>query len=201
MHEHANRSGSDSIHTILKKLAGGDRRSLGRANEVVEGVLARPPDFRVLFQGLSLVDAVVRMRAADAMEKVTRKRPELLLPYAKKLLSIAAGEEQIEVRWHMALMLPRLRLSRGERDAAVDILHDYLKDSSSIVKTFAMQGLADFALRDSGLLRRVLPMIEELTQIGTPAMRARGRKLLTALRRRQASGGRAKIPKAGRTPR
>jgi hypothetical protein len=197
---HANRGGSDSIHTILKKLAGGDRRSIGRSNKVVEEVLARPTLFRALVQGLSVNDPVVRMRAADAMEKVTQERPDLLLPYAKRLLSIAAGEEQIEVRWHMASMLPRLRLIPSERAAAVDVLHVYLKDSSSIVKTFAMQGLADFALRDSNLSERVMPVIEELTAIGTPAMRARGRKLLTALRR-QASGGGARIPKAGRTRR
>lgn len=167
---------------------------------MAEEILERPALFRALFQGLHVNDPVVRMRAADAMEKVTRKRPELALPYAKKLLSIASSEEQIEVRWHMALMLPRLRLSPSERAAAADVLHVYLKDSSSIVKTFAMQGLADFALQDSKLMERVKPMIEELTEIGTPAMRARGRKLLTALRR-QVSGGEGRIRKAGRTPR
>ncbi|HKW87163.1 MAG TPA: hypothetical protein VJN21_00245 [Candidatus Acidoferrales bacterium] len=78
----------------------------------------------------------------------------------------------------MALLLPRLLLSRSQRMAAVDILHDYLRGHSSIVRTFAMQGLADLARADRNLMSRVLPLIEELTVNGSPAMRARGRKIL-----------------------
>jgi hypothetical protein len=166
------------IHAIVKKLAGGDRRSIGRSNEVVEKVLAQPGLFRALVEGLSCGEYVVQMRAADAMEKITRQKPELLIHHKKKLLEMAARASEKELRWHMAMMLPRLRLNEGERAAAVDILHEYLKDSSSIVKTWAMQGLGEFACADRRLMARVRPMVEELTQIGTPAMRARGRKLL-----------------------
>ena len=173
-----------ALRGILKKLAGGDRRSIGRADEVVAEVLARPALFRALFQGLSCDDYVVQMRAADAIEKITRERPELLGPYRKRVLEIAASAEEKELRWHMALMLPRLRTTVRERAAAVDILHAYLKDaSSSIVRTCAMQGLADFAREDQRLRKRVVPMIEELTEIGTPAMRARGRNLLKQMKR------------------
>jgi hypothetical protein len=167
------------LHAILKKLAGGDRRSIGRSDEVVKLVLARPALFRALFQGLSSDDYLVQMRAADAMEKITRERPELLNPYKRKLLAIGASAKEKEFRWHMAAMLPRFDASARERGAAVDILYDYLKDtSSSIVRTFAMQGLADFAQQDPELMKRVTPIIQELTEIGSPAMRARGRILL-----------------------
>jgi hypothetical protein len=47
-----------------------------------------------------------------------------------------------------------------------------------IVKTCAMQALADLAFTDAKLKSQIRPLLEELTQIGTPAMRARGRKLL-----------------------
>jgi hypothetical protein len=45
-----------------------------------------------------------------------------------------------------------------------------------------MQALADLAQRDSGLRKRVAPILEFLTANGTPAMRARGRKLLKILK-------------------
>jgi HEAT repeat protein len=179
-----------AIHPLLRKLTGGDRRSLGRANEVVVEVLARPALFRALFQGLKSDDAVVRMRAADAIEKITLGRPDLLVPYKRKLLEIAAATEQKEVRWHMALMLPRLGLGASERAAAVDILYEYMKDTGSIVKTLAMQGLWDFAGGDRKLMARVLPLIEEMTETGTPAMRARGRKLLKRLKKAETEGER-----------
>jgi HEAT repeat protein len=168
-------------HAMLKKLAGGDRRSIGRSNEVVADVLARPTLFRVLIEGLTTEDPVVRMRAADAIEKITVQRPELLRPYKNILLEISGRTLQQEVRWHMALLLPRMRLRAKERAVAVDILFDYLRDKSSIVKTCAMQGLADLGAQDAILKAKILLLLTELTDVGTPAMRARGRKLLARL--------------------
>ena len=168
-------------HAILKKLAGGDRRSIGRSNAVVAEVLARPALFQVLVKGLTSEDPVVRMRAADALEKITAQRPELLRPHMRTLLEISGRTRQKEVRWHMALLLPRMNLSAKHRAVAVDILFDYLRDESSIVKTCAMQGLAGLAAQDPALKAKILPLLKELTDIGTPAMRARGRKLLARL--------------------
>ena len=61
------------------------------------------------------------------------------------------------------------------------LLNRYLEDRSSIVKTFALQGLADLAQDDLGLRPRVLEILREATRTGTAAMKARSRKLLTRL--------------------
>jgi hypothetical protein len=166
------------MHPLLKKLSGGDRRSIGRSNEVAAHVLAHPANFRHVVNGLAADDPVVRMRAADAIEKITTRRPDLLRPYKRKLLAIAGSTNQQEIRWHAALIIPRLELTPKERAVALDILFDYLRDKSSIVKTFAMQAIWDLAATDAKLKSQITPLIEELTQVGTAAMRARGRKLL-----------------------
>ena len=166
------------MHPILKKLAGGNRGSIGRSNEVVAQVLAHPAYFPDLFAGLSSDDPVIRMRAADAVEKITAQRPDLLRPFKRKLWAIAGSSSQQEVRWHAALILPRVALSSKERALALDILFDYLRDKSSIVKTFAMQAIWDLGATDPKLKTQIIPLIEELTLVGTAAMRARGRKLL-----------------------
>jgi hypothetical protein len=178
------------MHPLLKKLSGGDRRSIGRSNEVVADVLARPAYFRQVFVGLAADDPVVRMRAADAIDKITARRPELLRPYKRRLLAIAGSSEQQEIRWHAALIIPRLELTKKERAVALDILFDYLRDKSSIVKTFAMQAIWDLASADEKLKAQIIPLIEELTQVGTAAMRARGRKILQ--QQKQASSRRAR---------
>jgi hypothetical protein len=49
-----------------------------------------------------------------------------------------------------------------------------------------MQGLADLATKDPSLRKKLTPLLEELTEIGTLAMRARGRKILQHLNRRRA---------------
>ena len=75
-------------------------------------------------------------------------------------------------------MVPRLELTREERATVLEILLGYLNDKSNIVKTFSMQALADLAEKDTNLRVQVIPLLEELTRTGSPAMRSRGRKLL-----------------------
>jgi hypothetical protein len=169
------------MHATLQKLKEGDRRSIGRSNEVVAQVLASPRLFRVVFSGLFSSDLHVRMRSADALEKITALRPELLRTYKNKLIRDVASTDQKEIRWHVAQMLPRLDLTEQERGRVYRILLSYLNDRSSIVRTFAMQALADLARDAPALLPAVRRHITELTAIGTPAMKARGRKLLVEL--------------------
>ena len=124
---------------------------------------------------------MVRMRAADAAEKVTRRNAEFLRPYKKKLLGLMSEAQQQELRWHLAVMVPRLLLNAQERQLAASLLNSYLEDRSSIVKTFALQGLSDLARDDSGIRPRVAEILREASRNGTPAMKARSRKLLFQL--------------------
>jgi hypothetical protein len=167
--------------TIAQMLAGGDRRSIGRANEAAELVRRRTERFRELIKSMWDEDPVVRMRAADAAEKVSGANPELLKPYKRELLGLLAEAEQIELRWHLAAMVPRLGLTSAERQRAVASLEHYLEDRSSIVKTFALQGLTDLARKEPGLRGRVKQILEESQASGTAAMKARARKLLKEL--------------------
>jgi hypothetical protein len=98
------------------------------------------------------------------------------------LLGLLAEAEQIELRWHLALMVPRLELSARERESAAATLQRYLEDRSSIVKTCAMQGLADLARQDASLQDTVKRILEESLRRGTAAMKARARKLLKKLK-------------------
>lgn len=103
---------------ILALLSGGDHRSIGRADEVVQLVLKDPSLFEDVFAGLMDEDSVVRLRAADAVEKITRTHASLLAPFGRQILERVALIEQKEVRWHVAQLLPRLRLSSADRHAA-----------------------------------------------------------------------------------
>ena len=68
---------------ILSKLRGGDRRSIGKVAEVVSAVRKTPDLFNDLVTGLFEEDPLVRMRAADAMEKISSDNPEFLQPSQK----------------------------------------------------------------------------------------------------------------------
>jgi HEAT repeat protein len=167
---------------ILALLQGGDRRTIGRSDQVAAMVSKDPALFPDLIAGLWSEDPLVRMRAADAAEKVTRSRRELLRPFRKELLGLMAEATQQELRWHLAAIVPRLGLSAGQRQQAISSLNLYLEDRSSIVRTFALQGLADLAQDDPSLRPKVIELLHESARNGTPAMKARSRKLLLHLR-------------------
>jgi hypothetical protein len=171
------------MRNIVDKLRGGGRRSIGRSDEVALAISTNSKLFARVLTATLDADPVIRMRAADAIEKASALNPKLLQPHKRIILKRIAAIPQQEVRWHVAQILPRLKLTPKERDHAVAILFDYLEDKSSIVKTFAMQALADFTQTDSRLQKRIVPMLEFLTANGTAAMRARGRKLLAILKR------------------
>lgn len=170
------------MEEVLAKLKGGDRRSIGRSEAVVKQVLTDRALFPAIVSGMLDEDPVVRMRASDVAEKVTRQAPELLQPYKRQILRLVSACPEKEVRWHIAQILPRLKLTPSERKMAYHLLLGYLKDDSRIVRTFSMQALADLAMEDRALLPEVLPLIERLTRSGTPAMISRGRMLLKKLR-------------------
>jgi len=173
--------GGERFHPILGKLAGGDRRSIGRADEVAEEIVADEALFAAVVSGMLHSDPVIRMRAADAVEKASQTRPDLLQPHKERLLGEIAGVNQQEVRWHLSLMLARLRLDDGDRRRVLAILDDHLQDESRIVKVNAMQALAELGLRYEDLRKHAVEQLERLTREGSPAMKARGRKLLKAL--------------------
>lgn len=166
---------------LLKRLSGGDRRSIGNSLEVAADVLANPKLFADLFRGMYSDDPIIRMRSADAVEKVTVHNPILLQPLKKALLTKVALIDQQEVRWHCAQLFSRVEWTRPERAKIISLLQEYLKDKSSIVRTFAMSALGDIAAKDMKLRKPIVRQLEELTATGTPAMKTRGKKLLAML--------------------
>jgi len=172
-----------SRRNILSLLEGGDRRTIGKSDQVAAIVAKDPKLFSNLIAGLWSADPLVRMRAADATEKVTREHRDFLRPYKKELLGLMSEATQQELRWHLAVIIPRLLLNAREQQIAISSLNRYLEDQSSIVKTFALQGLADLAQDEPAILPRVLEVLRIATRNGTPAMKARSRKLLIRLDR------------------
>lgn len=156
---------------------------IGRSDQVVAMVSKDPKLFPKLIAGLWSPDPLVRMRAADATEKVTRKNRELLWPYKKEVLALMAEASEQGLRWHLAVIVPRLLLNPRERKLATSLLSSYLEDRSSIVRTFALQGLADLAQEDAALRPAVIEILRKSSRSGTPAMKARSRKLLPRLER------------------
>ena len=71
-------------------LMGGDRRSIGLADEVADLVGRQSKHVFHLIECLWDPDALLRMRAADAAEKLSRDKAVYLQPYREPLLGLLA---------------------------------------------------------------------------------------------------------------
>jgi hypothetical protein len=169
------------MSSIKKLLSAGDLRTTGKSKEVVKQVTSNPDLLGDVVIAIIEGNPGVKLRASDALEKITRDNPEWLNPFKRQILTKVACINQKEVRWHLAQILPRLSLSKKERGLVYELMQSYLNDESSIVKTFAMQALTDIAMQDSSYTNKVRNQVKRLMQEGSPAMKSRGKKLLVAL--------------------
>lgn len=168
--------------SILQLLSGGDRRSIGHSELVVKRILANRRVVRDVVAALFDRSPIVRMRAADALEKVTRSQPQLLTPYKRELLAAAQHIKQQEVRWHIGPMLGRLSLTPWERQRVAKILAAWLRtDSSALVRVFALQALADLSLKDFHIRKQTLQRLRLEKDSESPAVRSRAARLLAEL--------------------
>jgi hypothetical protein len=181
----------ETIRSMLT--AGRHRISSGRTAEVVDLVRADLKRALELIECLWDKEPAVAMRAADALEKLTRRGPSqpdlvrdallalLQRSWTAPLIGLLSETTENKLRWCLTPVLPRLTLTIFECRRVAAILRTCLEDKSSIVKTCAMQGLAELTRQDASLLPEVLDLLRILARSGTPAMRARGRILLGKL--------------------
>ena len=162
---------------IAETLSGGDRRSIGRTKDVVSYVLKHKSALEELVQALDHSDAVVRMRAADALEKVSVDHAEWLNPFARTILSLAVRSHDQEILWHAAQILPRLHLPDDQRRKAYELLLGLLGNKSRIVHAFALTGLVDFSEQDVALREEVTRLVKDAEKSEIPSLAARARKL------------------------
>ncbi len=99
---------------LKEKLGGGDLRSIGNAN-LVAGEIKNQNEFDALYQHLHDNERLVVMRAADAIEKITLVHSEYLNPHKSDIIKLGSSATDIELKWHLALLLSRLSLSVQEQ--------------------------------------------------------------------------------------
>jgi hypothetical protein len=152
---------------------------------ITKWIADRPRSIPKLLELLWDDDAGVASRAADVLERATR-RPSSALRAAVdrhrvELMGLLADAEFPKLRWNLALTLPRLTLTVVECRRVSKVLETWLDDPSSIVKTSALHAMAELTSQDSDSLPSVVDLLRVKGRSGTPAMRARSRILLKKL--------------------
>lgn len=173
--------------TDIRTLLADARNAMGpgHAFDAAMLVLENPRLTNQLLACLWDEDEQIAGRAADALETVAAESPHCVARYKEALLGLLSEAGPIKLRWHLALTITGMKLSRFECRRVAETLNSWLEHRSSIVKTCAMQGLAELTQQDPSLKDEIIDLIRTLTRSGTPAMRARGRALLNQLEKGQ----------------
>jgi hypothetical protein len=162
---------------------GGRSNSLGRANEVIELVLHNKSRLDELYACLFHADAWVRMRAADALEKVCREHPEWLIPYVDRFPEELATSNQPSIQWHLAQLYRQIDLTDEQKDFAINWLKQLLsaKEVDWIVAANAMDTLAQFVQDGSVPARELITLLKIQEHHRSKAVVKRADKLIHEL--------------------
>jgi hypothetical protein len=123
-------------------------------------------------------------RAARTLKKISEVDGAALFPWRKALMEEAFRATDVRVQWNLSLVLGRLPLRGRDKAVVVDLMFERLRDRSGLNRTCALQALMDLSANDVALRRRVRPIVEEFVENGTPAMKARARKLMLLITRK-----------------
>jgi hypothetical protein len=169
--------------SVCERLAVGLPRHLGPVNDIVAEALRSPTLVCELVEALADDRPIVIHRASNALKKVQRGHPELLAPHAKAILRAAMKATDLHTRWNLTILVGELSLRGRDRALAIDLMFDALASRSAFLRVFAMNALANFAVDDIALERRIHPILEAALTDSSASIRARARKLLTQLQK------------------
>lgn len=169
------------MNKLLQRLTGGNLLSDGESKEVAGFVLEHPEQISDLFEGLYEKEDVVRARTADALEFISRKRPDLLKGQLPILIELAVNDSVDMVRWHAAMIFANLEYEDLQLADILPVLFHMLEDKSNMVKPWAISTLAILGIGHPEIKSEIIPHLEPLLSFNRPSVSNRAKKALATL--------------------
>lgn len=170
---------------LEKELSGGHHNSLGNTIQVVERVLKDPHLFKSLFQCYLSDDELVRMRVSNAMKRVARANPSLVVPYIDRFLTEVNAIDQASAKWSLAqlfLLLENDMSAKQRRKATEIMIHNLKHHSDWIVLNMTLETLGKWAKEDPGIRDAILSRVQELMKDTRKSVSKKASKTMALLR-------------------
>lgn len=165
-------------------MTGGDPRSLTGVEEVLAQLRANSDRLGELIDACSDADPVVRMRAADALEKYARLQPDRVAAELSRLFAELGESGQPSVQWHLAQILGEVPLTRAELSRAAAWLLATLDTARDwIVLSHALTSITTLASADQTLRPAAIERAQRHAADPRKAVAKRAGKALAALSR------------------
>jgi hypothetical protein len=165
-------------------LTGGHPNSLGNTVEVVDIVLKNNQTFNDLYLCYFSKDPIVRLRVSNAMKRICKEQPQLLVPYINKFLSDISKIDQASTQWTLAQLFLWLQpnMTTLQLAKAKDILKTNLQTSTDwIVQNTTIETLASWAKTDAALHAWLLPHLQTFAKSNRKSVAGRAKKMLQML--------------------
>lgn len=159
-------------------LSGGDIRSDGPSNEVASLVLKNEQLYDELLENIMVEEDIVRGRAADALEKIARSRPDLLVEDLALLIKVGHEDTVPMVRWHIVMIFGHLALYDEQIGQLTKALLDFLQDKSIFVKSWSIVSLCIIGRVYSDENTRIMQAIIPLEHDNSVAIRSKVKKAI-----------------------
>jgi len=159
-------------------LGGKDLRSIAGVAELIP-LIKTQADFDALFSLMLTDDRLLVMRSADAIEKITREYPDYLDAHVSSLLNVLVTARDIELKWHVAVLVTRVHLNHADLTRVWRILTAWAQSESEskIVRVNALQALFDLSAEHPEMRNACQQIFQVVKQEGVPSINARIRKL------------------------
>jgi hypothetical protein len=170
--------------TFKEMLTGGHPNSLGRTVEVVEIVLADRARLGELYACYQSDDAVVRLRTSNGLKRISREKPEWLVPLIDGFLTEIAELDQASAQWTLADLFQTLapHMTTSQRQQAEAVLKRNLANHNDwIVLNQTMKTLGAWAQNDAELTQWLVPQLERLSGDGRKSVAKTAAKTLKQL--------------------
>ncbi len=158
-------------------LLGKDLRRL-KNNSIVLSAVHDQRSFDELFSLIFHHERPLVMRAADAVEKITRRQRNYLEPHKDQLLNVLKSADHKELKWHIAQLISRIDLDKKELEDVCHVLKYWAlnPNESRIVRVNSLQGLFDLCKDHPALKEDFREVLIRLEHELVPSIQARIRK-------------------------
>lgn len=112
-------------------------------------------------------------------EKITSDKPDCLQKHKKELLNLCQRATNIELKWHLVLLVSRLRLTKKELTGIWGLFTKWAtdKNESKIVRVNSIQGLFNMLPQGPELSREFGLILAAIENEKVTSLNARIRKL------------------------
>ncbi|MES2963479.1 MAG: hypothetical protein V4760_06285 [Bdellovibrionota bacterium] len=168
----------NSIHTIMSTSSD---PSLFQIARIVRLTIASPALILDVLEGLRSKEIKVAMYCAEALEKISRAKAQLLSGYETEILVNLSVSTWSEVRGPLALIVPRLTLTDALKNNAIKVLFDFLNDESTILRERVYSALAQVSATDVGVMEKMVPLLTSRLALSDQAERIKAKNLLALI--------------------